>query len=180
MIYCIFLITQSPLHFFQHLLFYLSPSMLDFLFPCIYMPPAHFLSLSSSISGFQKTTHPSLSEPIKQQHSWFWVSLVYWSLTIPLNGSERWQDLSGCRAAEGVTRGLQLGKATPGASGSFGLFNKGCLIMRLGCLQFFQVLILISAIQSYLVTVLYFLYCLLETNESMWVNTLKVHKDRRK
>lgn len=138
------------------------------------------LSLSSSISGLQKTTHPSLSEPIKQQHSWFWVSLVYWSLTIPLNGSESWQDLSGCRAAEGVTRGLQLGKATPGASGSFGLFNKGCLITRLGCLQFFQVLILISAIQSYLVTVLYFLYCLLETNESMWVNTLKVHKDRRK
>ena len=156
--------------------------MLDFLFPMhIYMPPPIFsLSLSSSISGFQKTTHPSLSQPIKQQHSWFWVSLVYWSLTIPLNGSERWQDLSGFRAAEGVTRVLQLGIASPGASGSFGLFDKGCLITRLGCLQFFQVLILISTIQSSLVTVLYFLYCLLETNESMWVNTLKVHKDRRK
>lgn len=66
----------------------------------------------------------------------------------------------------GVTGGLQLGKATLGASGSFGLcFNRG-LITRHACLRFFLFLNLILAIQSSFVTVLYFLFCHVVTAET--------------
>lgn len=118
------LFLQSSLSFFQHILslgsFPLLLSVLQSFYSHVFMSPS-FLShsLSSYVSGFQKNSNPSLSVLIKQQHSWFRVSLVYWSLTIPLNSSEGWQDLSGCIRVGGwlgwgVTGGLQLGKTTPG------------------------------------------------------------------
>lgn len=118
-------ITSSPqsiisLRFMQHFLFFFLPVAMCASLPMIIPPPRHPPPVLSTLFGVLLCQWVSkeipLTELIKQQQRRFKGSMVYWSLMIPWNGPEGWPDL-GSSEGGALTRGLQLGKATPGGCG---------------------------------------------------------------
>lgn len=120
------------------------------------MPPR--LSLSPPLCpllsvGFKRTLFLPCQSSLSSSNQ-LRVGLVYWSLTIPLNGCEGWQDLG--KVGVGVSGGLQLGKGTPRSSGCSGLL-KNNLITRSSSIHylepyFFLLLSLILPVKPSLVT----------------------------
>lgn len=90
-------------------------------------------------------SHLFLSELIKLQNGWFRVCFLYWSLTIPLNGSEGWGNLSGCRSWRRSLDSCSWAKIFLGHLGTLGFSKEASL------LDFHPLLILIVPAQSFLV-----------------------------